>query len=295
MDRKYFEVSVKKYDPAKDFCVYRPASLDCPRDSAVMFVTERFLDRAGALKNCRNCLVFWPDSIPTGDKVDSSHAVKTCADPHKEYCRFFQDNKITYLPKPGKYRNFNGAYIAEGAKIGQGCTIFPGALIGPEAVIGDRVYIGAGVKIQGEVYIGDDAVIRENAVIGADGLSTDRDENGRALTMPQFGGVTLEDGVQIGALTVIARGAIDHTVIRRGSKIDNSTFISHNVIIGEDVFVVGETIMFGSSSAGDKSYISGGAVIRDGRHIGAGAKVGMGAVVVRDVPARSVVKGNPAK
>ena len=53
--------------------------------------------------------------------------------------------------------------------------------------------------------------------------------------------------------------------------------------------------MFGSSSVGDKSYISGGAVIRDGKHIGTGAKVGMGSVVVRDVRDGSIVKGNPAK
>ena len=61
-------------------------------------------------------------------------------------------------------------------------------------------------------------------------------------------GVVIEDDVQIGALTVIARGAIDNTVLKRGAKIDNSTFISHNVVVGEDTFVVGETIMFGSSS-----------------------------------------------
>ena len=260
-----------------------------------MFITEAFLNLAEAFEKCSNCLVFWPESIPVKNRLNVSHAVKVCADPHKEYCRFYQENRISYLPKVGEYRIVNGAYIAEGAKIGQDCIIFPSALIGPEVEIGDRVYIGAGVKIQGEAHIGSDVVIRENAVIGADGLSTDRDENGKALTMPQFGGVTLEDGVQIGALTVIARGAIDNTVIRRGSKIDNSTFISHNVVIGEDVFVVGKTIMFGSSSVGDKSYISGGAVIRDGKHIGTGAKVGMGSVVVRDVRDGSIVKGNPAK
>ena len=132
-------------------------------------------------------------------------------------------------------------------------------------------------------------------MIGADGLSTDRDQNGRALTMPQFGGVILEDDVQIGALTVIARGAIDDTIIKRGSKIDNSSFISHNVIVGEDTFVVGETIMFGSSSTGKQAYISGNATIRDGHHIGDKAKVGMGAVVVENVADGAVVKGNPAR
>ena len=70
----------------------------------------------------------------------------------------------------------------------------------------------------GEIHIGNNVEIRENSVIGADGLSTDRDEEGRALTMPQFGGVIIEDDVKIGALTVIARGAIDYTILKRGTK-----------------------------------------------------------------------------
>ena len=113
--------------------------------------------------------------------------------------------------------------------------------------------------------------------------------------MPQFGGVVIEDGVQIGALTVIGRGAIDNTILRRGTKIDNSTFISHNVIIDEDTFVVGESIMFGSSSTGKQVYISGNSTIRNGCHIGDKAVVGMGSVVVKNVGNGAVVKGNPAK
>ena len=105
----------------------------------------------------------------------------------------------------------------------------------------------------------------------------------------------IEDDVKIGALTVIARGAIDNTIIKRGTKVDNSTFISHNVVLGEDTFVVGETIMFGSSSTGKQAFVSGNSTIRDGRHIGDKAIVGMGSVVVKNVDDGVVVKGNPAK
>ena len=242
-----------------------------------------------------NCLVFWPESVAVPPNIRERHAVCKVAEPHKEFARFFSDNGITYLPKFEEYEVINSAYIAKGAVIGENCKIFPGVYIGSEVTIGDNAYIGSGAKLLGEVCIGNNVVIRENAVIGADGLTTDRDENGKALTIPQFGGVVLEDDVQIGALTVIGRGAIDHTVIKRGSKIDNCCFISHNVQIGEDAFVVGETIMFGSSSLGNQGYISGNATIRDGRHVGSRAKVGMGAVVIRDVDDEAVVIGNPAK
>ena len=173
--------------------------------------------------------------------------------------------------------------------------ILPGAYIGGEVELGDNCYIGFGTKLVGEIHVGNNVIIRENSVIGADGLSTDRDENGRAITMPQFGGVIIEDDVQIGALTVIGRGAIDNTILKRGSKVDNSTFISHNVTVGEDTFVVGESIMFGSSSTGKQVLISGNSTIRDGRHIGDRAIVGMGSVVVKNVEDGTIIKGNPAR
>lgn len=293
--KEYFKVSVEKYCPDKHFSVVRPASLNKPKNWAVMFIMEKYMDKATVFEDVENCLIFWPESVDVPGDIEGRHAVCKVADPHKEFARFFFENRITYLPEFGEYEAVNGACIAKGAEIGRNCKIFPGAYIGPEVTMGDNVYIGFGAKLSGEIHIGNNVVIRENSVIGADGLTTDRDEDGKALTIPQFGGVVLEDDVQIGALTVIGRGAIDNTVIKRGSKIDNSCFISHNVQIGEDAFVVGETIMFGSSSLGDQGYISGNATIRDGRHVGNRAKVGMGAVVTKNVDDGAVVKGNPAK
>ena len=239
--------------------------------------------------------MFWPESVEVSEEIEKRHAVVKCANTRRGFCGFYRENQITYYPPVEEYEIINGAYIAKQAKIGKNCNILPGAYIGGEVELGDNCYIGLGTKIVGEVHIGNNVVVRENSVIGADGLSTDRDEEGKALTMPQFGGVIIEDDVQIGALTVIARGAIDNTILRRGSKVDNSAFISHNVILGEDTFVVGESIMFGSSSTGRQVFISGNSTVRDGRHIGDKAIVGMGSVVVKNVEDGAVVKGNPAK
>lgn len=295
MNKKYFEVEISRYISGDTRKVYRPASLNNPKDEAVMFVTEGFVQYADALLNCKDCLVIWPKSMEIKEEIKALHAVYYVEDPHNAFARFFMENNITYLPELEEIEIINGAYISKRAVIGNNCKIFPGAYIGGEVCIGDNVYIGSGAKLLGEVLVGNNVVIRENTVIGADGLTTDRDENGKALTIPQFGGVVLEDDVQIGALTVVGRGAIDNTIIKKGSKIDNSCFISHNVLIDEDAFVVGETIMFGSSSLGKQGYISGNSTIRDGRHVGEKAKVGMGAVVTRNVEDGAVVKGNPAK
>lgn len=293
--KKYFEVNVKKYVSEKDFCVYRPASLNNPKDFSVMFIMKEYVTLAELFKNLEKCLIYWPNTVEVPAEIMSKHAVIPCENPHLEYCKFFRENNIVYLPEKEEIDFIDGAHIAKGAKIGKNVTIMPGAYISGESEIADDVYVGCGTKLMGEVHLGKGVIIRENSVIGADGLSTDRDENGRAVTMPQFGSVILEDGVQIGSNTVIARGAIDSTRIGTRSKIDNSCFVSHNVNIGKDVFVVGETIIFGSVCIGDGAYVSGNATIRNGLVIGRKAIVGMGAVVVKDVPEASIVKGNPAK
>lgn len=291
----FFCVNVNKYDKEKSFEVYRPASLNNPKDNSVMFITEKFIGQAENFKRVKDCLIFWPQSIDVLYGISERNAVIAVKDTHNAFCRFFKENGITGIPKQNTYQAVNGAYIEDGALIGEGCTIFPGAYIGSETEIGDEVYIGSGVKILGRVKIGKRVVIRENTVIGAEGLTTDRDEDGRAITMPQFGGVVIEDDVQIGANTVIARGAIDDTVLCRGCKIDNCTFISHNVHVGEDTFVVGETIMFGSSRVGDRVLISGNSTLSNYVCIGNDSVIGQSSLVTKSIPDGKIAFGNPAK
>lgn len=295
MWKEFFKVSLKKYGASEEKYVYRPASLNMPKDEAVMFITEGFLQKKHAFECCENCLVFWPDPVPVPDNIEKRHTIVLCKNPHVRYCEFYRENNITYLPKKENMNCIDGAWISPEAVIGENANIFPGAYIGGETKIGNNVYIGSGVRLIGNILIGDNVVIRENTVIGADGLSTDRDKDGKAVTMPQFGGVVIENDVKIGANVTIGRGAIDNTIIHSGCKIDNNCFISHNVDLGEDTFVVGETIMFGSSSTGKQVYISGNSTIRNGIHIGDRALVGMGSVVVNDIEIGSIVKGNPAK
>ncbi len=292
---KFFEICVNKYSAEHTFNVFWPASIDNPKDNAVMFITEGNMNKVSNFSKASNCLVYWPNNIEIPEAIINSHVFMKCNNPHLEFCRFFHTNTITNKPLLCEYRILNGAFISVHAKIGSNTVLFPGVYIDSNVVIGDSVFIGSGTKILGNVRIGDNVVIRENTVIGADGLTTDRDENGKAISMPQFGGIIIENNVEIGANTVIARAAIDNTIIQSGSKIDNCCFISHNVNIGEDTFIVGETIMFGSSSTGKQVYISGNSTIRNGIHIGDRAVIGMGSVVTKSVQDGCTVMGNPAK
>lgn len=294
-DKKYFSIDISKYDSTKKYEVVRPASLSNPKDNAVMFVTEGFISHWESVLTVKDCLVIWPETIPVPEELSKRHAVLLSKEPRYGFAQFFYDNKVTYNTTPKPFDVVNGAYICKGATIGENTVIFPGAYIDSDVTIGDNCYIASGVRIVGHVKIGNDCIIRENTVIGSDGLTTRRDATGKVITIPQFGGVLIEDNVQIGANTVVCKGAIDDTTICSGTRIDNETFISHNVRIGKDTLIVGETLMMGSSSTGERVFISGDSVIRDGVRIGDDAFIGMGSVVVKPVADGVIVKGNPAK
>lgn len=291
---KFFYVNVNKYDKQKSFVVTRPSSLNNPQNNSVMFITKENMDKYNVLLEVNNCIVIWPEEVQIPNEILEKHVVVTAKDPRLGFAMFFRDNNIIYEIPRGEYELIDGSFLEKGATIGLNTVIYPGTYIGKDVVIGDNCYIGSGVKLIGRIKIGNNVIIRENTVIGSTDLTTCRDENGLIVSTPQFGGVRIEDNVHIGASTVISRGAIDDTIIQFGCRIDSCCYISHNVNVGLNTIVVGESILFGSSSIGCKSLVSGNCTIRDGVKVGDNVLIGMGSVVVKDIPSNKIVKGNPA-
>lgn len=294
-EQEFFRVNTAAYCPGTEYWVTRPASIHNPKDHAVMFITKGYPESRGVFEGVSGCLIFWPEEWEIPKQIAAANAVVPCENPHLAYCRFYQQQKITGLYQPDETVSRDGSLIATTAKIGEGTVIFPGCYVGGQVTIGRNCFIGAGVKIVGWVRIGDNVWIRENTVIGTDGMSTDRDEDGHPVTMPQFGGVVIEDDVQIGANACILRGAIDDTVLHKGCKIDSLVLVSHNVSVGEESFVIAVTHLFGSSSVGKQAQVSGGCVVGNYVHIGDRALLGMGSVAPRSIPDGWVAYGSPAK
>jgi UDP-3-O-[3-hydroxymyristoyl] glucosamine N-acyltransferase len=179
--------------------------------------------------------------------------------------------------------------------------VHPSARMGANVVLGQGVRIGAGTRIMNnvvigeEVTIGDRCIIKSGAVIGEEGFGFERAPDGKAVRLPHLGGVEIEDDVEVGSLTTVCRGTLENTVLRCGVKIDDHVHIAHNVHIGRHSFVIADAEVSGGVVIGEEVWVAPCASIKNQIRIGDRALVGLGAVVVKDVAAGSVVFGNPAK
>jgi acetyltransferase-like isoleucine patch superfamily enzyme len=194
------------------------------------------------------------------------------------------------------------ATVYPGTVLGEGVKVLEGAVVGkqpslsprstakreplPPAEVGDGTIIStgailfAGSKIGARVILGDQSCVRERVTIGDDVVV------GR--------GSLVENDTTIGALTKIQADAY----ITAYSTLEDNVFIAPCVVTTNDNFmgrterrhelIKGPTIRRGAR-------IGGGAILCPGIEIGEEAFVGAGAVVTKDVPARTLVVGNPAR
>ncbi len=192
---------------------------------------------------------------------------------------------------------FIGAYtyIGENVTIGDNCSIYPQAYIGDSTVVGKDTIIYMGVKIYHECIIGEGCTIHAGSVIGSDGFGFAPQSETEFMKIPQIGNVILEDHVEIGANVAIDRATMGSTVIKRGVKLDNLIQIGHNVEIGENTVMAGQTGIAGSTKIGRNCMFGGQVGIAGHLKIADGTKIGAQAGVLGDVKnENSVILGSPA-
>jgi UDP-3-O-[3-hydroxymyristoyl] glucosamine N-acyltransferase len=155
-----------------------------------------------------------------------------------------------------------GACVGRHAAVGRGTSIGAGAVVGDGCSLGEECVVHPGAVLYPGCEVGDGVIIHAGAVIGSDGFGYAR-VGGEYRKIPQVGGVRIGSRVEIGAGTTIDRATIGHTVIGRGTKIDNLVQIGHNVTIGENVIICALCGIAGSVRIGDNVVLAGAVGIAD--------------------------------
>ena len=156
----------------------------------------------------------------------------------------------------------------------------PPLRLGARCKVGSHTVLMAGTTFGEDCIVGDRAAVRERCTIG------DRVVVG--------GAVTVENDTTIGSRTKVQAGAYVTAYV----TIEEDVFIAPMVVTTNDNFM-GRTekrleLMKGATIRRG-ARIGGGAHLLPGVEIGEEAFVATAAVVTRDVPARALVMGSPAR
>jgi UDP-3-O-[3-hydroxymyristoyl] glucosamine N-acyltransferase len=187
------------------------------------------------------------------------------------------------------------AYIGENSVIGDNSSVYPHSYIGDNTKIGKNCTLYSGVKIYHDCILGEGCTIHAGTVIGSDGFGFAPQSETEFMKIPQIGNVIIEDHVEIGANVAIDRATMGSTVIRRGVKLDNLIQIGHNVEIGENTVMAGQTGIAGSTKIGSNCMFAGQVGIAGHLKIANGTIIGAQAGIAGDVRnENSILIGYPA-
>jgi acetyltransferase-like isoleucine patch superfamily enzyme len=184
----------------------------------------------------------------------------------------------------------DGCRIADYAVVGKQPTLsprstarreeLPPSRLGAGTVVSTGAVVFAGTEIGERAIVGDQACVRERCSLGDDVVV------GR--------GSLVENDTTIGARTRIQANAY----VTAYSTLEDDVFIAPCVVTTNDNFM-GRTeerlALMRGPTIRRGARVGGGAVLCPGVEVGEEAFVGAGAVVVRDVPPRVIVVGNPAR
>ena len=183
-----------------------------------------------------------------------------------------------------------GVKVLEHAVVGKQPTLsprstarrepLPPTVVGDGTVISTAAIVFAGSRLGARVIVGDQACIRERVAIDDDVVI------GR--------GALVENDTSIGARTRIQADAY----VTAYSTLEEDVFVAPCVVTTNDNFM-GRTERRLAAMKGPTirrgARVGGGAILCPGVEVGEEAFVGAGAVVTKDVPARKVVVGSPAR
>jgi acetyltransferase-like isoleucine patch superfamily enzyme len=207
-----------------------------------------------------------------------------------------------------------GAVLGADSAIGAGTVVHAGTRLGERCVVEDNVVLGKRPRLRagssaaagGELaplQLGDDVTVCAGAVVYAGSAI-----GVRAIIGDQS---QIRERVQIGTRSVVGRASCvdfgarvgDRVLIQTGVYVTGGSVVEDDVFLGPGVQTTNDHAM-GRHTHGEPLLgpifrracrVGGGAVLVPGIEIGEEAFVAAGALVTRDVGAREVVIGVPAR
>ncbi len=225
------------------------------------------------------------------------------------------------------------AALGEGTTIGKYCVIERNVMVGNGCSIGDNVVVKAGSKIGNSVRIDDNTVIgkqplrSKRSIFKADRTYDPVSIGDECLIGSQvvvYAGsaisnnvliadsAAVREDVKIGEFTIIGRSCTveNFTTIGKQCKLETNSYITAYSLIEDYCFIAPGVVttndnFMGRTRERHKHFkgvivrkggrVGGGAVILPGIEIGEDAVVAAGALVTKNVPARAIYAGIPAK
>jgi UDP-3-O-[3-hydroxymyristoyl] glucosamine N-acyltransferase len=234
-----------------------------------------------------NSLIICTDDYK--DKINSSYIISD--NPRLDFLRVIEE----FFAQKRPIGIDQSAKIDPQAKLGKDIFIGSNSVIGPEVTIGDETSIHHNVVILGNVTIGKRCVIKSGAILGEEGFGFEYNEYGVPEHFPHIGSIEIGDEVWIGAGSTVERATIDKTIIKSNVKVDDLVQVGHNCIIEENTLIMAGAVICGGATVGRNCWIAPNSSIKEKVRLEDNVLVGLGAVVIEDVPSKTVVVGNPAK
>jgi acetyltransferase-like isoleucine patch superfamily enzyme len=194
------------------------------------------------------------------------------------------------------------AVVFPGTELGEDVVIEDYAVVGKLPTFGTRsttrreelepLVVGDGTRILAGAIVFAGARLGRNCIVGDQACVRERCELGDDVVIGR--GAHVENDVSIGARSKVQANAY----VTAYSTLEEDVFIAPCVVTTNDN-LMGRTEKRHASRRGPTirrgARVGGGAILLPGIEVGEEAFIGAGAVVLEDVPARTVVVGNPAR
>ena len=177
---------------------------------------------------------------------------------HKTYRRHRGRCRIALSAKIGK-KVWIGDFVTIGkkAKIGDCTKIFDNVTIGENVKIGEKCIIYPGVHIFSDTVVGDRTILHAGCIIGDDGFGNALQPDGSWKKIEHVGNVIIGSDVEIGSNSTIDKAPMESTIIEDGVRIDNLCLIAHNVVVGKNTAMAGQSGIAGSAVIGEGCILAG--------------------------------------